>query len=288
MSIGNSPRDEADFEAFLARQSPLSTAYDAIEPVQPPEVLDAKILAIARGAGAAAPEPARAAAKPAAAPKPPPAAPSSGVRPSAVAVDDDDDEDAAPARRPRWLVPAALAATVLVAVGVSVSLLDTGPANRAPDSSASSRLGSILAKRARERSEAEKATADAAAAAASQEAEVELAPLPPPPFFEPEGPQVEDLGTAIALIRRELVLASQLADAAPPTAPATAGVEAMGAAGVIQPRDRRLAKILELFDGGNPDLAAASLEIFLRDFEDDPISQRIIDAQPKATDVSVE
>jgi hypothetical protein len=62
----------------------------------------------------------------------------------------------------------------------------------------------------------------------------------------------------------------------------------MGAAGVIQPRDRRLAKILELFDGGNPDLAAASLEIFLRDFEDDPISRRILDAQPKATDVAVE
>lgn len=335
MSTGNSPRDEADFEEFLARQSPLSTAYDAIEPVQPPEVLDAKILAIARGAGSAAPAPAKppakaaakaapsgpsagapAAPKPAAASKPPPAAASSGARPSTVAVDDDDD-DAPPARRPRWLIPAALAATVLVAVGVGVSLLDTGPANLAADSRESSRLGSLFAERARKRSEAEKVTAEAAAAAAS-EAEVELAPLPPPPFFEPEGPQVEDLGTAIALIRRELVLASQLAasaeeartgeldlqgdaltapardaagqvaDAAPPTAPASAPAEAMGAAGVIQPRDRRLAKILELFDGGNPDLAAASLEIFLRDFEDDPISQRIIDAQPKATDVAVE
>ena len=117
------------------------------------------------------------------------------------------------------------------------------------------------------------------------------------------------------MIRRELVLANQMAAmaeearagdqalqpdamtaralaaapaAVPAEAPADAPVDAMGAAGVIQPRNRRLAKILELYDGGNPDLAAASLEIFLRDFEDDPISQRIIDAQPKPTDVAVE
>ena len=149
-----------------------------------------------------------------------------------------------------------------------------------------------------------------AAVADSQEAEVELAPLPPPPVFEPEGPQVEDLDTAIALIRKELVLANQMAamaeearagrsgaatrrHASPRAAAAPARSQPKprpcasrsGAAGVIQPRDRRLTKILELYDGGNPDLAADSLEIFLRDFEDDPISQRILDAQPKPTDV---
>jgi hypothetical protein len=104
------------------------------------------------------------------------------------------------------------------------------------------------------------------------------------------------------MIRRELVLANQMAAMAEEarsgdqalqpddmtTRAAAAPVDAMGTAGVIQPRNRRLAKILELYDGGNPDLAAASLEIFLRDFEDDPISQRIVDAQPKPTDVAVE
>ena len=56
----------------------------------------------------------------------------------------------------------------------------------------------------------------------------------------------------------------------------------------MQPRDRRLAKILELYDSGNPELAVDSLEIFLRDFADDPISQRIEESQPRATDVAVE
>ena len=54
----------------------------------------------------------------------------------------------------------------------------------------------------------------------------------------------------------------------------------VAAPSVIQPRDRRLNKILELYDAGNTDLAADSLEIFLRDFEDDPISQRILKVKP--------
>lgn len=309
MSNGNTPRDEADLDTFLKRESPLSTAYDALEPVQPPEVLDAKILAIARGAGAAAPGKAAPAARPAApaadnpvAPKPAAAAGAPAVpkapaaRPAAVEADDEDD-DAPPARRPRWLVPAALAASVLVAVGVGVGLLGGGSSGTGEDPGAASPLGSLFAKRARERSEAEKAAEEAAAAdAASREAEVvELAPLPPPPVFEPEGPQVEDLDTAIALIRKELVLANQMAamtdgsaGRAADVAPAAPASVPDGADAIIQSRDRRLTKILELYDGGNPDLAAASLEIFLRDFEDDPISQRILDAQPRATDVAVE
>lgn len=318
MSNANTPRDEAELDAFLERQSPLSTAYDALEPVQPPEVLDGKILAMARGAGstaAAKPAPPKSSAlkaepaKPAAADKPaaprpaatppPPAAKAPPERPVArdAGDDDEDDDDAPVRRRPRWLVPAALAASVLVAVGVGVSLIDGGSSE--PNADRSNPLGSLFAKRARDRSEADKAAAEAVA----REAEVvDIAPLPPPPVFEPEGPQIEDLDTAIALIRRELVMANQMAaiqeesrsavpaagsvaDTAAPAAPASAEATASG---VIQPRDRRLAKILELYDGGNPDLAAASLEIFLRDFEDDPISQRILDAQPKATDVAVE
>jgi hypothetical protein len=244
--------------------------------------------------------------KPATASAPSSAAKAPSARPSAVVADDDEEDDAPPARRPRWLVPAALAASVLVAVGVGISMLGPAPSDTAGDPGATNPLGSLFAKRARERGEAEKAAAEAAVAD-SQEAEVELAPLPPPPVFEPEGPQVEDLDTAIAMIRRELVLANQMAAMAEEAragdqalqpdamtaralaaAPAAVPAEAPGDAGVIQPRNRRLAKILELYDGGNPDLAAASLEIFLRDFEDDPISQRIVDAQPKPTDVAVE
>jgi hypothetical protein len=345
MSSGNTPRDDAELENFLRRESPLSSAYDAIEPVEPPEVLDAKIVAIAKGAASPAsgkappvakappaataapsPEGARpapagadrpAAPKPAAGSRPPAAAKAPAPRPPVSAADDDeDDDDEAPvARRPRWLVPAALAASVLAAVGIGITMLGIEPSGTGADQGATSNLGSLFAKRARERSDEKEAAEAAAAAAASQEAEVELAPLPPPPFFEVEGPQVQDLDMAIVLIRRELVLANQLAataaeatsgeqdvqpgarqaptpagaaglaaDAAPPAPAATPA----DAAGVVQPRDRRLGKIIELYDGGNPDLAAASLEIFLRDFEDDPVSRRIIEAQPKATDVAVE
>jgi len=311
MSNAGTPRDEAELDVFLARQSPVSAAYDAIDPVQPPEVLDGKILNLAQAAASkAAARPAAASAAPAKAPPKAPPGPAPAAPPvktpatrAPVAADEEDDDDAPPVRRPRWLVPAALAASVLVAVGVGLNLYPPGISDDGADAGQSSRLGAVFAKRAKERREAEMAAAEAAAA--SQEAEVvELAPLPPPPVFEPEGPQVEDLDTAIALIRKELVLANQLAAMAgstadtaapaPPAAPAAAPDlapatgPAAGNEGVIQPRDRRLAKILELYDGGNPDLAAASLEIFLRDFEDDPVSQRILDAQPKATDVAVE
>lgn len=295
MSNGNPPRDDAELENFLGRQSPLSTAYDAIEPVEPPEVLDAKILAIARGAAGATPGKASPTAQPeapkatspAAGAEMPPAPRPPAARPSAPAVDDEDDE-ASPARRPRWLVPAALAASLLAAVGIGVTMLGGDSSGTGEEPGAGNPLGSLFAKRARERSEADKASAEAAAA---QETEViELAPLPPPPFFEPEGPQVEDLDTAIALIRRELVVANQmaaLADEAPGVTQELRS-DAGAAADVVQPRGRRLAKILELYDGGNPDLAGASLEIFLRDFAGDPVSQRILDSQPRATDVAVE
>jgi hypothetical protein len=108
--------------------------------------------------------------------------------------------------------------------------------------------------------------------------------LPPPPVFAPEGPQVQDLDEAIALARRELVLANQTTTAAEGQ-PAEPDSGATDASGVIQPRNRRLAKILELYDGGNPDLAADSLEIFLRDFADDPITQRILTPKPAAEPV---
>ena len=101
-----------------------------------------------------------------------------------------------------------------------------------------------------------------------------------------EGPQVQDLDAAITLIRKDLLRANQVAanqeeaslespDRAIPAAPA-----ASAAPSVVQPRERRLTKILELYDGGNPDLAGDSLEIFLRDFEDDPVSQRILGVKP--------
>ncbi|MEO8223629.1 MAG: hypothetical protein ABI661_02405 [Gammaproteobacteria bacterium] len=324
MSSPNAPGNDADLEAFLTRKSPLGDAYDAIEPLQPPEVLDSKILAIAHGAlkpaGPVAQSPKPNPTAVAAASAPVAVAATPGARaappPRAVDADDDDDDDRPALRRRRWLVPAALAASVLAAVGIGVSLLGrSGPALYVDKDSYSD---STFARRARERNEADKAAAEVAAATAtaSQEAEANIPPPLPPPVFEPEGPQVEDLDTAIALVRRELVMANQLAsaadapaaakpevsvnslraaapaggaegklaDAAPP-APAAAAAESDN---VIQSRDRRLAKILELYDAGKPDLAAASLEIFLRDFADYPISQRILEAQPKATDAAVE
>jgi hypothetical protein len=150
---------------------------------------------------------------------------------------------------------------------------------------AKGRLASLFAKRARERSEAARAAAEVAA----QELEVMVMEAPPPPpSFELDRPQVTDLDASIALIRRELTVADQLeapvealssdarqealADATIAEAPATLATPAS----VIQPRDRRLAKILEFYDAGNPDLAKDALEIFLRDFADDPISRRIL------------
>ncbi|MEO8444898.1 MAG: hypothetical protein ABI567_07840 [Gammaproteobacteria bacterium] len=322
MNSPKAPGNDADLEAFLIRKSPLGDAYDAIEPLQPPEVLDSKILAIAHGAVkpaapvpetpklAAASAPVAGAATPTDSPARRPAAPA-----RAGDAGDDDDDGRPALRRPRWLVPAALAASVLAAVGIGVSLLNgNGPE---PEVDKGSIAGSIFARRARERNAADKAAAEAATAAAtaSQEAAANIPPPLPPPVFQPEGPQVEDLDTAIAMIRKELVLANQrvpaaeaasaaepevsvsslklaaparvegkMADAEPP-APAAASKEPDS---VIQSRDRRLAKILELYDAGKQDLASASLEIFLRDFADYPITQRILEAQPKDTDAAVE
>lgn len=324
MSSSTTPRDGAELDEFLNRQSPLSEDYAALEMVEPPEVLDAKVLAAAKAAVArpaeprpapATPAPARPKASAPARPQAQPATPEGPVattpaRPPAARAhetrndaDDDADDDAPAGRRPRWLLPAALAASALVAVGVGVTLMGRGGSEDPADERGA--LGSLFAERARERSEAGKAAADAAAREA-EAVEVEIAPLPPPPVFEPEGPQVEDLDKAIGVIRRELLMADQavtepasdlkavqalppaaaVADSAADAAGATAAAPAPTA--VIQPRNRRLAKILELYDGGNPDLAADSLEIFLRDFEDDPITQRILDSQPRVTDVAVE
>lgn len=295
MSTGKSPREEVDLEAFLARQSSVSTEYGTLELVDPPAVVDEKVLAAAKAAA----RPTVAKSAPAPAPSKP-LSPTEAAKPAAGAEDRrkrvrtpvDVDDEAEPARRPRWLIPAALAATVLVAVGIGVSMLGDAPSGQ-DDGTATSGL---LARRARQSNEARKAAAEAAAqASAGQDAEVlelEVEELPPPPMFEPEGPQVQDLDAAIALIRKELVLANQVAaatedasgksaaDTGPLADRLAAAPAASKASSVIQPRDRRLTKILELFDGGNEDLAADSLEIFLRDFEDDPISQRILAVKP--------
>jgi len=310
MTTGNTPREDAEFEAFLGRESPVSADYAGLEKVGPPASLDEKILAVAKVAAKPVPKlvpkpeaesivtlvtgkaaPTQPAAP--AAPTPTAAERRKRVRPPAPGADDED--DALPARRPPWLVPAALAASVLVAVGVGL-----GVSMNSPSDSADETLdGALFAKRARERREESKV---APAASAGQDAEVielEPAPLPPPPFFELEGSQVQDLDAAIALIRKELVLANQVAAAQEDqalevqslssartpgqqaAAPATeAEAAAPAASSVVQPRERRLTKILELYDGGNPELAGDSLEIFLRDFEDDPISKRIVAPTP--------
>ena len=149
MSTGNTPRGDEDLEAFLDRQSPVSADYATLERVEPPTTLDDKILAAAKVAAKSAPKPAP---KPLVAPvagKPAPAQPArttAAAGPSAVTPpdpverrkrsyppppetgDDDDDDDAAPSsRRPPWLLPAALAASVLVAVGVGLAVFMNVP-----------------------------------------------------------------------------------------------------------------------------------------------------------------
>ena len=307
MNNENTSRDDEDLEAFLARQSSVTTDYGNLELVEPPPAVDEKVLAAAKASTrspAAKPTPGAAPVKPAATPAEIPAAtkplpPTQAGGPEASRVERrkrvrepvEVDDEPLPVRRPRWLIPAVLAASVLVAVGVGVNLLEDAPV----DIEDGSGTGALTAKRARERNEAKKAAADASAQASAEEAVAvpEAEALPPPPMFEPEGPQVQDLNAAIALIRKELVLANQIAAAtevAPGRPAAAAGKLAdspdaaapavPAASSVIQPRDRRLTKILELFDGGSVDLAADSLEIFLRDFEDDPISQRILAVKP--------
>lgn len=306
MSTGNVPREDADLDAFLGRQSPISVDYDNLEPVEPPTSLDDKVLAAATVAAKSAPKPLAApvVGKPAptqparatAAAPPDPVEPRNRSRPPPPVTSDDDDEAAAPSSRPPWLLPAALAASVLVALGVAFAVFMNGPS----DTTDPSLDSSLFAKRARERSEEDKkATAAASAQQDTEVVELELAPLPPPPVFEAEGPQVQDLDAAIVLVRKELLLANRVAASqaepgpeSPGPASATAPAGTLADAGapvaaaisaapsVVQPRERRLTKILELYDGGNPDLAGDSLEIFLRDFEDDPVSQRILGVKP--------
>lgn len=330
MSSGNTPREDADLDAFLARESSLATDYANLELVEPPPALDARILGAAGSAtgapkpaaatpagatpSAAKPDPAKAGrgnleiiyptpAKPLAE-KTSPAKPSASRPPAEPAAVDDDEEYVPPAARPRWLMPASIAASVLVAVGIGFAVLDSTPSVQ-NDGSA---LGTLFAKRARARIEAGKAEAEAAAVLEAASDEL-AAPPPPPPFFEFDGPQVRDLDASIALIRRELVMVDQqevavepspsapvaapvaapgaVADAGParlaeplvdvPLELATLGASSGNATAVIQPRNRRLTKILELYDAGSPYLAEEALEIFLRDFADDPISQRILE-----------
>ena len=302
MSGLKTPREDAELEAFLMRKSSIATDYDSLELIEPTAELDAAILAAAKVAAKPAAKPASLPSAPATKPAlaaivtPLPARPATAPMRAPIAETHDEDEEP-PTRRPRWLVPAALAATALVAVGVGVNMLGdrwTGTGDSPFD-------GSVFAKRIANRKDAEKAAA--AEAARSEEALVSNAePVPPPPVFEAEGPVVQDLGAAIALIRKELLLANQAttdadeAQAARPGAPeqVASGAKAPAAgtksaavadapvrtSGVIQPRERRLTKILELYDAGQQDLASDSLEIFLRDFEDDPISQRIRAIKP--------
>ncbi len=275
MSTGHSPQDDADLKDFLAHESPVSIDYDNLELVEPTAALDATILAAAKAAVMPVAKPAPASAAPPV--LKPPAPMTAPARPPPPPVGDDDDGDTAtlPAvRRPRWMVPAALAASVLVAVGFGVAMLDLSPSIK----EARSGLAAQFAKRARARNEADKAAAEAAAeAAAAQEVEVMVMEAPPPPpFLEPDRPQVADLEASIALIRRELIAVDQTELPEDALAATALSRSAADPASVIQPRDRRLAKILELYDAGNPDLARDALEIYLRDFADDPISQSII------------
>jgi hypothetical protein len=141
MSTGKSSGDEADLAEFLARQSSISADYANLELVDPPAAVDEMVLASAKAAvrlpvakSAPAAAPARAAGTPATGKPVPPteaATPAAGAvnrrKRLPASVDGDVDEEAEPARRPRWLIPAALAATVLVAVGIGVSMLGEAP-----------------------------------------------------------------------------------------------------------------------------------------------------------------
>lgn len=301
MSTGTAPREDAELEEFLVRQSPLSTAYRDLPQAAPPTTLDDKILAAARVVAKSVTKPLPRVESGTTIPvrdgvAPGPAGPGSAdtaerrKRPRHPKPEAHDDH-ALPRRRPAWLVPVALVVGALMAVGLGLVFFTGSPSGSGEPTLDSS----LFAKRARAKNDDSKAVAAASAEQDAEVVELERAPLPPPPIFAPEVPQIEDLDAAIAMIRKELLLANQRAippdnadavsQALPgqePTAPAAALAATATAAGpdVVQPRERRLTKILELYDGGNHDLAGDSLEIFLRDFADDPISQRILGVKP--------
>ncbi len=330
MSNASTAPGETGLNNLLARRSPLAREYGQLVRAEPSAELDTRIRQLAQAsiAAAATAVPVAPTAVAGGQPKPPlvgssPVGPTP-VRPAparklATAVgpadedDDDDDDDPRRSARPRWLIPAFIAAGVLMAAGVGYRFL--GGMDHVPGDGttmgADAGADASFARRARERRDAARASAarntdQDADQDSDQDAEVveldadqaaERPVLPPPPFFAPEMPQVEDLDAAIALIRKDLVVANQMAairaetaasgsvaaaDAARAASTATSAATstAVAAAVVIQPRERRLAKILELYDGGQHDLAADSLEIFLRDFSDDPITQRILARPP--------
>lgn len=318
MSSGPSARNDAELDKLLARSSPLTREYAQMVRAEPVPELDARILSAARTAAkaattpsaggpagnptspatpAAAAAPARASSAPAGAagsqamPTPPRPAPARKPLPVVDDEDDDDgDNDSRRSARPRWLIPALLAAAAVLVVGIGVRFFINGGSGAGSGGMTEAGDGTTAAfvRRARERREAAKAARQSAGGGAATDddqdaAVVELDAekangrpvLPPPPIFAPEAPQVEDLDAAIALIRKDLVVSSQMS--AMRTEKLPAATADAGAGGVvIQPRERRLAKILELYDGGQHELAADSLEIFLRDFADDPISRRIL------------
>jgi len=324
-------RNEEALDNLLTRTSPLTREYAQMVRAEPIPELDARVLAAARAAagsaGSATAASAAAATTPASASVAGNAGPGkktsareasaselparpAAVRKPAPVVDDngDDDEDDDPRRsaKPRWLIPAFLAAAVLLAVGIGFRFFMGGGSVEGNGAKAGAdNSAAAFIRRAKERREAARAAASSdkgqadqgAGQSADQDAAVveldadkaaERPVLPPPPIFAPEAPQVEDLDAAIALIRKDLVVANQMSAirAEKAAAASTAGTDATPAppdaaatpAGgvVIQPRERRLAKILELYDGGHHDLALDSLEIFLRDFADDPVSKAIL------------
>ncbi len=268
--------DDGQLDALLARRSALTRDYAGLASTEPSPELNGGILTEARSAVPAARRPQSLKATPAT-DGARPAAPVTPVRPAprpapVVEDDDEDDDDDLPpsAARPRWLVPAVAGAVAVLLIGVGAFLL--GGEEEAGEAA-------VAVKRDRPAA-VNRVRPDAAEAVASDDpaggdVEVEALEVPVeavasgPAAFDLDGPPVEDLDRAITLIRRDLIMASADADS-----PATA--EALAENALIQPRDRRLAKILELYDGGNQDLAGDALDIFLRDFEDDPISQLIL------------
>lgn len=274
--------DDGQLDALLARRSTLTRDYAGLESMEPSPKLNGGILTEARSTVPSTRKrqsvkttPAADGTRPAAPVTPARLAP----RPAPVVEDDDEDEDdpPPPTARPRWLVPAVAAGIAVLLIGVGAFLLG-GEEEAAETAVAVKRDRPAAVDRKRPDAGEEVAgddLADGDVAVEALDVPVETASSGPAPF-DLDGPPVDDLDRAISLIRRDLIMAS--ADATSPDA-GTAQVEAEVEEGLIQPRERRLAKILELYDGGNVDLAGDALDIFLRDFEDDPISQRILGAE---------